>query len=158
MPDAPLDVHLQEITASTVRSITDLRVTPEQEDYVASNAVSIAQAYFHPEALFRAVYSADTPVGFVMLRDLTVIEPAASSPFSLWRLMIDRDHQGQGIGRRVLELVAAYARTRPGVDVLYTSYVAGPHEPSAFYLSFGFQPTGRHKDNGEIDLALRLRH
>ena len=39
-------VSLREVTASTVRSVTDLRVAPEQEGYVASNAVSIAQTYW----------------------------------------------------------------------------------------------------------------
>ena len=50
------DVSLQEVDASTVRSVTDLRVAPEQESYVASNAVSIAQAYFHRDAWFRSIH------------------------------------------------------------------------------------------------------
>ncbi len=45
MPNAGTSVRLKEITAATVRAITDLAVKPEQERYVASNAVSIAQAY-----------------------------------------------------------------------------------------------------------------
>src|SRR6267378_1522458 len=47
-------VSLREVTASTVRAVTDLRVAREQEGYVASNAVSIAQAYFHRDRLCHA--------------------------------------------------------------------------------------------------------
>ena len=121
------EVSLQEITASTVRAVTDLQVAPEQESYVASNAVSIAQAYFHREAWFRSIHKGDELIGFVMLRDSTLLTPApAPAELSLWRFMIDRRFQKAGLGRKALALVVAYARTRPGVTAIHTSYVVGP--------------------------------
>jgi diamine N-acetyltransferase len=67
-PRKEATVTLREITRETLSGVLDLRVAPEQERFVASNAVSIAQAHFHPEhAWFRAVQAADVPVGFVML-------------------------------------------------------------------------------------------
>jgi diamine N-acetyltransferase len=150
-------VSLREVTASTVRAIADLRVSPEQEGYVASNAVSIAQAYFHPEAWFRCIHAGTDPVGFVMLRDGTLLMPPQSPPqLSLWRFMIDRRYQGLGFGRRALELVVAHARTRPGIHFIHSSYVVGPHGPLEFYLSFGFRHTGEVKPNGEVAIALEL--
>jgi len=152
-----VDVSLQQVTASTVRAVTDLRVAPEQEGYVASNAVSIAQAYFHPEAWFRSVHAANELVGFVMLRDPTLLAPPpAVAQLSLWRFMIDRRYQRAGLGRKALELVVAHVRTRPGIDALHTSYVVGPHGPKEFYLSFGFRHTGEVKPNGEVALVLAL--
>lgn len=131
------DVTLQEVTASTL---------PDQESYVCSNAVSIAQAHFYPEAWFGAVYAARIPVGFVMLRDLTRLEPLlAQAPLSVWRLMIDRNSRAAASDARALELVVAHACTRPGVDALYTSYLAGEQEPRNFYLMFGFRATARPK-------------
>jgi diamine N-acetyltransferase len=62
-------VSLHEITANTVREITNLSVSPEQQRFVASNAVSLAQALFSPDAWYRAIYADDTPAGFVMLYD-----------------------------------------------------------------------------------------
>jgi hypothetical protein len=47
-----MTVSLREITAGTVRRITDLAVTPDQQRFVASNAVSLAQALFSPEAFY----------------------------------------------------------------------------------------------------------
>jgi diamine N-acetyltransferase len=80
-PDAV--VSLREITKETVGSILALQVAPEQQHFVASNAVSIAQAHFSPEAWFRAIYADETPVGFIMLSD----RPDTSEYF-LWRLMV----------------------------------------------------------------------
>ena len=45
-------VSLREITQETVNFILNLRVAKEQEQFVASNAVSIAEAHFSAEAWF----------------------------------------------------------------------------------------------------------
>lgn len=51
--------------------LMDLKVTKEQEDYVASNSVSLAEAYYaHAEGKYAqpfGIYDGDTPVGFAML-------------------------------------------------------------------------------------------
>jgi len=104
-------VSLREVTASTVRAVTDLRVAPEQEDYVASNAVSMAEAYFHREAWFRSIHAESDLIGFVMLSDSTLLTPApTAAQLSLWRFMIDRRYQRAGFGRKALELVVAHRR------------------------------------------------
>jgi diamine N-acetyltransferase len=59
-------VELREITQDSLRAVLDLAVAPEQRQYVASNARSIAEAHFEPRAWFRAVYADEDPVGFVM--------------------------------------------------------------------------------------------
>lgn len=131
-------IELREIDTSNLRDILRLKVAPAQEQFVASNAVSIAQAYFHREtAWFRAIYDGDTPVGFVMLED----KPDVPS-YSLWRFMIDANHQRKGYGRRALELVFAHVKGRPGAKELYTSCVDAPGGPGPFYEGLGFTYTG----------------
>src|SRR5688572_24898140 len=99
-----MPIALRPITADTVRAICDLVADPP--GYVAPNAVSIAQAYFHPEAWFRAVYLDDEPVGFVMLEDTSLLTPPPAEPeVSLWRFMIDAQHKRKGYGRAALRLV-----------------------------------------------------
>ena len=158
MPRPLPRVTLQEVTAQSVRSITKLKVAHEQLPYVASNAESIAQAYFHPEAWFRAICVDDTPVGFVMLEDPTLLPDwLGLAQVGLWRFMIDRQHQRRGVGRAALRLVADHVRSRPGGQTtLRTSCVSGPHSPIAFYEKFGFRRTGEF-DDGEAILELRLR-
>lgn len=82
-------VSLREITQETVNSILDLRVTNDQEPFVASNAVSIAQAHFSTDAWFRAIYADENPVGFLMLSD----QPDKGEYF-LWRFMVDAQYFG----------------------------------------------------------------
>ena len=143
-------VTLREVTADTVRAITKLEVTAEQNQFVAPNAVSIAQAYFEPKAWFRAVYADDEPVGFVMLFD----DPDKPE-YYLWRFMIAADEQRKGYGRRALELVIEYVRSRPNATELLTSFVPAPGGPEPFYRSFGFVDTGEIED-GEVVVRLTL--
>ena len=140
------EVSLQAVTRDNLSAVLALRVRPEQERFVASNAVSIAQAHFYPEvAWFRAVYRGDVPVGFVMLED----EPAAPL-YCLWRFMIDAQYQGAGLGRRAMDLLLDHVRTRPGATALLTSVVPeGAGQPGPFYEKLGFVYTGEVED-GEL--------
>ena len=138
-------VSLREITRDTVRDVLRLKVAPEQERFVASNAVSIAQAYFHREsAWLRAIYAGDTPVGFVMIDD----QPEKAS-YHLWRFMIDARYQRLGFGRRALELVMDHVRTRPNATHFTLSCVPAAGGPGAFYERLGFAYTGE-EDEGEL--------
>jgi diamine N-acetyltransferase len=139
-----LNLQLREVNKDNLREVLRLKVAPEQERFVAANAVSIAQAYFDREtAWFRAIYDGDTPVGFVMLDD----QPAKAA-YTLWRFMIDARYQRRGYGRAALELVFAHVKARPGATELYTSCVEGPGGPGPFYEGLGFAYTG-DRDEGE---------
>ena len=149
-------VILQRVTAETLEDVLALSVSPEQPIFVASNERSIAQAHFDEGAWFRAVYADDTPVGFVLLHDESLCaEPRETGYFFLWRLMIDRRYQRMGVGRRVVRLVLAQVRSRPGVEKLRTSYRLGDGSPEAFYQKLGFQATGKD-ETGEQQAFLEL--
>jgi len=139
-------IELREIDTDNLHDILRLKVAPAQEPFVASNAVSIAQAYFHRDtAWFRAIYDGDTPVGFVMLED----KPDVPS-YSLWRFMIDASHQRKGYGRRALELVFAHVKGRPGAKELHTSCVDAPGGPGPFYEGLGFTYTGELDEDERV--------
>lgn len=149
-------VTLREITAETVRRITDLSVRPEQERFVASNAVSLAQALFTPEAWYRAIQVGDEPAGFVMLYDESLRpEPPERPEIGVWRLMVDTRFQGRGVGTAALELVVEHVRAKGLFSTLLVSCVPGKGSPEPFYLRAGFRPTGRIED-GERELELPL--
>lgn len=145
-------VSLREITEETLRPILRLKVTPEQEKYVASNAVSIAQAYFHRDnAWFRGIYADDTAVGFVMLDDRST-----EASYFLWRFMIDAKYQKFGFGKRAIELLIAHVKTRPNATTLGVSCVPkGEGSPCPFYEKMGFVYTGE-EDEGELVMKLQL--
>jgi diamine N-acetyltransferase len=146
----PPNVSLREITEDTVRAVTKLAVHPSQAGFVASNAVSLAQALFSEDAWYRAIHDGDEPVGFVMLADETQRATPPEKPnIGLWRLMIDARHQHRGIGREAMRLVLEHVQSRPGVHWFYTSWVPEPGGPGPFYLGLGFTPTGEI-DEGEV--------
>jgi diamine N-acetyltransferase len=149
-------VTLREITSDTVRAVTKLAVRPDQLGFVATNAVSLAQALFSDEAWYRAVYADEDLVGFVMLSDESLKKDRPAQPnIGLWRLMIDANHQRRGIGREVIRLVLEYVRSRPGIQSFYTSYVPEPGGPGPFYLGLGFEPNGE-LDDDEVVLVYPL--
>ena len=155
-------MELREITFETVRSIIKLEVSANQLHHVASNAVSIAEAHFNPGAWFRAIYEEDIPVGFVMLLDSTVPGALSRGPIALdevylWRLMIDHRHQRKGYGKKALDLVCEKVRHLGKARLLLSSYVEGMHGPEEFYMNYGFQKTGRFRNDGqEIEIILHL--
>lgn len=151
-----MNVTLREISAATLRQILALSVTPEQQKFVAPNAVSLAEALFSPEAWYRAIYHDETPAGFVMLYDETLRPVVPENPqVAIWRFMIDRNSQGCGIGAAALQRVIAHVRAKAHCRTLLVSYVPGPGCPESFYLRGGFLHTGR-VDDGEIVLELPL--
>lgn len=140
-----LEVTLREITKENWRDIVRLKVAPHQEQFVTSNAASIAEAHFNPEvAWFRAIYALDVPVGFLMLED-----NAVQQEYFLWRFMIDEQYQGRGYGRKALELFFAHVKTRPGAYAVETSCVPAKGGPGPFYEKMGFVYTGKEED-GEL--------
>lgn len=154
-------MRLATITRENLRDYLRLKVRPNQEGFVAANAVSIAQAHFHPEAWFRGVEAGGVPVGFVMLEDWTAMPDKAGEDYrrepyvGLWRFMVDARYQASGFGSQALRLVIERARSLLPGGVLYTSYVPGEGCPGPFYHRHGFEETGR-LDGTERVLRLPL--
>lgn len=144
-----VNVRLVEVTADTVRAVVSLSVSPDQEKFVASNAISIAQAYFTKEHWFRAIAVDDDLIGFVML--YTKIE---DDSVYIWRFMIDQRHQQRGLGGAALRAVIDDVKTWRGVTALRLSFVDQPGGPEPFYAKQGFRRTGRIVD-GEVEAELR---
>ena len=154
-------VTLREITDENRAAIEALTVTEEQDAYVATVTVSLADAVEYPEAKawYRAVYAGDEPVGFVMISDgITDPDPTLLGPYFLWRLLIDEGHQGKGYGSATIDRVVEHVRTRPDGDVLLVSCHPGPATPIPFYERYGFVLTGEiHEEEPVLALDLRGR-
>ena len=145
-----LEVTLQEINEDTLWSILDLEVAEEQKKYVAPNAVSIAEAHFSEFAWFRAIYAGETAVGFVLL-----FIDEGEAEYDLWRFMIDKRHQRQGIGTQALDLVIDHVSELPEAEDLTLSYLPGDGDPSPFFAKLGFQDSEEWVDDEKI-LTLKL--
>lgn len=151
-------ISLKKITRLNLETILNLKVKPNQRTLVAPNAVSISQAHFTRGAWYRAIYLDEEPIGFVMLRDNTLkfkkINPKNPELY-LWRFMIDGKYQGKGYGKRALELVIDYAKTRPGVKEITLHHQPSKGNAGDFYKNLGFKHTG-NIFLGELEMKLNL--
>lgn len=156
MPTPTEPVTLREISDETVIAIVKLSVAESQQGFVATNAVSLAQALFSKAAWYRAIYLSDEPVGFVMLYDESLLAPPPDEPeVGVWRFMVDERFQRRGVGREALRQVIEHVRAKGVFAKLELSYVPGPGCAEPFYRGLGFQPTGRMEDD-EVVLELLL--
>ena len=149
------NLRLVKATRENFWELMDLRVTKEQEDFVASNAISLAQAYdCHADGDFAqafGIYDGETPVGFAMIghnsEDYEGMAEVYRHSYCLWRFMIDRRYQKRGYGRDALKLLLDYVRSFPdGAEALWsTSWEPENKVAAKLYHDFGFT------ENGETD-------
>ena len=151
----PPVVSLQPITGSNRDALEALRVSPAQRRFVSGVSESLRQAAEHPRAraIPWGVYAKHTPVGFVMIAD--EVDGPPYIPHYLWKLLIDERHQRKGYGTATLDLIVAYFRGRPGVEVIWTSAGQGEGSPIPFYERYGFEQTGELEEN-EVKLWLTI--
>ncbi len=138
-------VTLQEISEKTVHEICKLSVLENQKKFVASNAFSIAQAYFSKKAWFRAIYADEIPVGFIMIED----DPEKPE-YYLWRFMIDAQYQRLGFGCCAILLLIEHVKKRPGATEILASVVQSDGGPQSFYEKLGFKLTGEYENEEAI--------
>ncbi|MEZ4531901.1 MAG: GNAT family N-acetyltransferase [Thermomicrobiales bacterium] len=124
------------ITIQNWETAASLDVDEHQRAFVRSNAWSIAESLYHPELVPLGIYRGGTMVGFVMYG-------TAEQDGQVWlfRLMIDKRYQGQGLGKEALQRVIRRMR-----DEGYTEVDVGWHPENSvaerLYLNQGFEPTG----------------
>jgi diamine N-acetyltransferase len=129
-------IVLMPITVQNWEAAAALELEPHQESWIRSNVWSIAESLYHPELKPFGIYRGGTMVGFLMYG-------SAWQDGRVWifRLMIDRKYQGQGLGKEALERVIRRMR-----DEGYTEVNIGwdPENEVAerLYLKSGFEPTG----------------
>lgn len=141
-------ITLREITPENYRAIFALKVAPGQENFVANNIYSMAQAKVYGQAVPRAIYAEETPVGFVMY------SPEGAGEFYIWRYMIGAEHQQKGYGRAALKVVIEHLRAQ-AASAIALSYEPNNTVAARLYASFGFVETGE-VDDGELVARLAL--
>src|SRR3546814_18756356 len=82
----------------------------------------------------------DVVVGFVSA-NFDAEAPQEHFRSVLWRINVDADDQGRGIGRFALESLLSEARER-GMDHVDVIYEPGEEGPEAFFQAVGFSPKG----------------
>ena len=134
-----------------------LEVAEHQKGNVASMAESFADALLPPQdgwedsnTWIRGVTRGGVPAGFIMCPDAPDDE---KDPW-IWRLLVDREHQGFGVGKFAVECALARYRSL-GCNQVLTAWQPGSADASGFYKKLGFVETGEMLDD-EVVAALKL--
>jgi len=146
-----MNITLREITPQNFRQCIDLKVADGQENFVAANVMSIAQAKIYPTANPLAVYHEDEMVGFVMYGFDTDEEH-----FYLGRLMIDAQYQGKGFGKAATLAVIEKMKQIEDCREIYLSFVPQNTGAEKLYSSVGFERTGKISEDGEVIMRFSL--
>ena len=145
-------IKLEKITGKNVWDILKLCVFERQKNFVASNDLSIIEAYTtitgNGYAFPFGIYEDDTPIGFLMI---------GFDTDDLWRLMIDKNFQNKGYGKEAVGLALKFIKTFPCGEAEYCwlSYEPENEAASQLYHSFGFVETGE-MDGEELIAILKL--
>lgn len=145
----------RDITRDTVAALIDLRVRDDQPGLVSDNVRTLAEAPYETGSRVWGLWDGDVPVGlFAMVHpdEYQWHLPGDDTEAAyLWRLMIDRNHQGKGYGRAAIGLALQVARdwSRPR---LVSAVSNVPHSSLGFYERLGFRTTGRIVE-GEVEIV-----
>ena len=148
-------ITLRRITDDNFGECIGLEVEENQKSFVANNTYSLAQAWlYYKNAKPFAIYDNMEMVGFVMI-DTDYNGGGAKGVCDLWRLMIDKRHQGKGYGKAAMQAVIKYAKVELNSTQMRTSFVPGNTGAENLYKGLGFIPSGE-LDGDEIVMVLDL--
>ena len=124
------------ITVQNWEKAAELELEPHQYAFIRSNAWSIAESLYHPELKPFGIYRGGTMVGFVMYGNSW-----RNGSVWLFRLMIDKNYQGQGLGKEALQRVIRKMRDE-GYTEVNVGWDAENEIAERLYLKAGFTPSG----------------
>lgn len=148
------ELRLVELSASTIVAVNNLSLKPGQEQFLAPVSYGVAATVADPTTSWqRVVADGDEVVGFV---SANFDDDASIDYFRsvLWRINVDADDQGRGVGRFAVQSLVEEARSR-GLDHVNVIYEAGENGPEAFFRRVGFTPVGE-TEYGEVIAQIRI--
>ena len=140
-----MSVSVRPVTKDDLAALFDLWPAEDQCQFVAPNAVTVAEAAYDAAAHAFVIWAGKVRVGLIGLVDMTEVDDAEpeDEPQSIliWRLMIGEEHQQKGYGTAAIEWAFDWARGRDrrrmSIEVVETNAVA-----IALYERMGFRATG----------------
>lgn len=129
-------LQLKPITKDNWVDALSLRVRKDQKNFVAPNAVSLAQLNFLEDFQAKGIYLKEEMIGFTMYG---IDED--DGEYWMYRMMIDEKHQGKGYGQQALQMVIEDVQRikQPHHKTLTLSYEPENHMAKYVYEKAGFR-------------------
>lgn len=152
-------ITLRKITWENFEDCLRLKLESQQQEYVASNGYSLAEAYAltnHPSyvPMPLAIYVGEEMVGFLM----TIYQPMDPNDpdddediFYLARLMIDQGHQGKGYAKAAVFQLIQLMKSKPWgpASAIILSLDPSNTRAEQLYRSLGFVEVGQEDEDGD---------
>lgn len=134
-------LHLDELNSTNVAQAHALALAPKQEYFSTPASYTSLAHTLSPSATWnRVIFQDDTLVGYMIcgFED----NPSQTELRSiLWKLIIAKPHQRNGIGRFAVRAFAQEARNREQTQI-HVFWEPGDEGPESFFLNIGFTPIG----------------
>jgi len=150
-------LRLEELSASTIVAVNSLGLKPGQEQFVSPVSYSAAAAVVPAHSAWQRVVLDDDNDGRVVGFVHGNFDPDAQQEefrAALWRINVDAEAQGRGVGTFAVNALIEEARRRE-VEKLTVLWERGEDGPEEFFLHVGFEPIGE-TPYGEVIGAIRL--
>ncbi|MCL2528507.1 MAG: GNAT family N-acetyltransferase [Defluviitaleaceae bacterium] len=162
-------INLQPIIWGNYEEIKKLEIHDHQKEFVDSNIECLAKAYIDwkengIQSFEYGIYDDNTPIGFVMMEHRSAEHPQhfdKNNPqpyYMIWEFMIDKNHQGKGLGRAAMTAIIGHLKTQPkgGANSAVVIYEPANTIAAKLYASLGFEDTGGRSKGGDIFVQLRF--
>ena len=155
-------IQLKDIDHSNWIRCIELEITEEQKQFVNPNIFSLAEAYVHSgekkdaEEFYRcmpfAIYSDEGMVGFTMITYEKETDYDDKAGYEIYRIMIDRKHQGKGYGKEALKLILEYIKTFPcgKAESVYAEWHPNNIASNRLFEEYDFIVVGTDEDGAVV--------
>ena len=140
-----MQVTIREIVEGNFVEALRLEVKPEQKQFVASNAASIAQSKFHTYLNCVGLYAEETMVGFSAFGK----NPEDGTVWIV-RHMIGAKHQGKGYGNGGLRALIDHMKARFDCASIYLDVRPENEAAIKLYEHAGFVDTGEIQGKSKV--------
>ena len=146
------------MTGADVIPLEGVTVREAQEDFVAPNIVTIAQARFRAGAHDFCLWDGGRRVGLLALIDLAEYDKRKDADHPngvyVWRLLIGSNFQGKGYGKLAMAFAETWASER-NRTVMQVHAVDANTPAIKLYETLGYALTGE-RDGDEVQLEKLL--
>lgn len=148
------DLRLEDLSASNIVAANQLSLKPGQEQFIAPVTYSAESSVVNPETAWqRVALLEDRVVGFIH-GNFDPENEHEEFRACIWRINVDAEVQGQGVGRFLAESLAAEAKRR-GFDRITVLWEPDEEGPGEFFHRIGFRDVGETA-YGDVIGALAL--
>jgi diamine N-acetyltransferase len=149
------ELRLEELNATNIVAANNLSLKPGQEQFLAPVTYAAETAVVNPATAWqRVALNGDRVVGFIHGN----FDPEnAHEEFRacIWRINVDAEVQGKGVGRFLAHALAEEAKRR-GFHRITVLWEPGDQGPGEFFHRIGFRDIGETQ-YGDVIGALELK-